>query len=197
MNSLFERAKSIILNPSETWTKIKQEDTSIGKLYTSYASVLALIPALAQFIGYSIIGYSFMGTHFRLSIGSSIGNAIVSYVLTLAGLFVIAYIADAIAPNFNSTKNLTNAFKAITYSMTPLWIAGIFYIIPQLSVLAILAGLYGLYLFYLGLPLLMDTPKEKALGYVIVVVVVTVVIYLIIGAIAGALFSINPMVGTY
>jgi len=37
--------------------------------------------------------------------------------------------------------------------------------------------------------MMMDTPKEKALGYVIVVVVVTFVINLAIGVIAGAIFG--------
>jgi hypothetical protein len=106
---------------------------------------------------------------------------------------VVALIADALAPSFGSNKNILNAFKAVVYSMTPGWIAGILYIFPPLSVLAILAGLYGIYLFYLGLPTLMETPKEKALGYVVVVIIVTIVVYVVIGAVSGAIFMSGPM----
>lgn len=92
-------------------------------------------------------------------------------------------------------KNITNAFKAVVYSMTPAWVGEVFYIVPNLWPLVLLSALYGIYLLYLGLPLMMDTPKEKALGYVIVVVVVTFMINFAIGAIVGAIFSPLPMRG--
>lgn len=191
--NIVERTKSIILKPSETWQEIKTEQVTIGELYKSYAVVLAAIPAIAQFIGNGLIGYSFMGTHIRMGLGSALGSALFSYAMSLIGLYIVALVADALAPSFGSSKNITNAFKAVVYSMTPSWVAGILYIIPPLSLLVIIAVIYGLYLFYLGLPLLMETPKEKALGYVIVVIVITIVIYIVIGFITGMVFMSGPM----
>ncbi|MFN3396696.1 MAG: Yip1 family protein [Thermodesulfovibrionales bacterium] len=191
--NIVERAKGIILKPTETWREIKEEQITIGELYKSYAVVLAAIPAIAQFIGSGLIGYSFMGTHIRMGLGSALGSAIVSYVMSLVSLYIVALIADSLAPSFGSSRNITNAFKAVCYSITPTWVAGVLYIFPPLSVLVIIAGLYGIYLFYLGLPLLMETPKEKALGYVIVVIVITIVIYVAIGFITGMVFMSGPM----
>ena len=37
-------------------------------------------------------------------------------------------------------------------------------------------GVYSLYLLYLGLPVLMKSPKEKALGYTLVVVLAAIVL---------------------
>lgn len=71
--------------------------------------------------------------------------------------------------------------------------AGVLYIFPPLSILVFIVSLYGIYLFYLGLPLLMETPKEKALGYVIVVIVVTIVVFVIIGIIISAFFMPGPI----
>ena len=102
-------------------------------------------------------------------------------------------IANALASSFGSESNLTNAFKAVAFSMTPTWIAGVLYIIPPFSILVLLAVLYGIYLFYLGLPLLMNTPKEKGLLYVIVVIVITIIFYIILGFITSALFIAGPM----
>lgn len=183
------RAKGIIMQPAKTWTEIKEETTTISDLYKSYAVILAAIPAIAQFIGYGLIGYSVLGIHIQYGIGRAIGYAILYYILSLVGIYIVAFVADALAPNFGSKKNIINAFKAVTYSMTPSWIGGIFYIIPSLSPLAILAGLYSLYLFYLGLPNLMETPKEKSIGYVVVVIVVTIVVYIVIGAVVGGIFT--------
>ena len=50
-------------------------------------------------------------------------------------------------------------------------------------------SLYGLYLFYVGLPILMETPKEKVLGYFVVVIVVAVIVSVLIGVFAGLVVS--------
>lgn len=186
--NVVERAKNIIFRPSQTWEEIKSEQMSISELYLSYIVILAAIPAVAQFIGSAFIGYSIMGMHYRLGLISALGYSIFSYVMTLLGVYIVALIANALAPKFSSEQNLTNAFKAVTFSMTPTWIAGVLYIIPPLSILVILASIYGIYLFYLGLPLLMNTPKDKTLLYVIVVIVVTIIVYILIGFITSAIF---------
>ena len=59
----------------------------------------------------------------------------------------------------------------------------------MLSVLVILASLYSLYLFFVGLPILMETPKEKQLGYFAVVIVVTIIVWVLIGVFAGLVVS--------
>jgi len=187
------RVKSIILKPSQTWIEVKEEKMSISELYSSYAVILAAIPAVAQLIGYGLIGHSVLGVHFRWGIGRAFGQALIFYVLSLVSIYVVAVITDALAPSFGSKKNILNAFKAVAFSMTPGWVGGIFYIIPSLSILAVLTGLYGIYLFYLGLPVLMDTPKEKSIGYIVVVIIVTIVVHVVIGTVAGAIFTSRPM----
>lgn len=47
--------------------------------------------------------------------------------------------------------------------------------------------MYGLYLLYLGLPVLMKVPQDKALGYTVVVVIVAIVLFVIAGMVVGAL----------
>ena len=46
-------------------------------------------------------------------------------------------------------------------------------------------GLYSFYLLYLGLPVLMKTPEDKAAGYTGVVVIAAIVLFLVIGLVAG------------
>ncbi len=186
--NIAERVKKIITSPKEAWAEIKAEPATVQGIYTSYAMILAAIPAIAQFIGYSLIGTSFMGVSFRWSIGRALGYCIFLYILSLVGLALVAFIADALAPSFGSQKNYVNALKAVVYSMTPMWVAGVLYIIPWLGILVILAGLYGLYLFFIGLPMLMETPSDKAVGYTIVVIVVNIVVYFVVGAIASSIF---------
>jgi len=71
------------------------------------------------------------------------------------------------------------------YVYTPIFFIGILNIIPVLGYLAILGLLYGIYILYKGLPILVGTPKDKTVGYVVAVLVVSFVIVFFIGLIIG------------
>jgi hypothetical protein len=103
----------------------------------------------------------------------------VSYLLTLVVVYVLVLIIDALAPSFDGTKSQIQALNVAAYSATAGWLAGIFAVIPWLGILGIL-GLYSLYLLYLGLPVLMKAPKERALGYTVVVIAAAVVLMVIV-----------------
>lgn len=183
---LSERVKAICLKPKETWGVIKGEQTAVKELFTSYAAILAIIPPLATLIGFSIVGVRIpLAGTWRQPLLSGVVHAVVYYVLSLVGIYVTAYIADRLAPKFASRQDLTAAMKAVVFSMTPVWIVSVVYIIPTLSILVMVAGIYSLYLLYLGLPAMMDTPPEKRAGYVIVVIVASIVVMFIISLIAG------------
>ena len=183
--SLLERVKRILLTPKEEWPVIDAEPATVGGLYTGYIMPLAAIGPVAQAIGYSVFGYSvpFMRTY-RTPVGTAITGAIVTYALTLLGVYVLALIIDWLAPNFNGSRNQIQALKTAAYASTASWVAGIFALVPGLRVLGIL-GLYSLYLLYLGLPVLMKAPQEKALGYTVVVIIAAIVLFMLIGMVAG------------
>lgn len=184
--NIIERIKGILLRPKEEWQVIAGETTPIAELYKSYVILLAAIGPVASFIGMSLVGVSLpMGGSFRVPIATGIMSAIVQYVLTLVGVYVLAFIIDALAPTFAGEKNIAQAFKLATYSYTPGWLVGILALVPALGILAIL-GLYGLYLLYLGLPVLMKSPKEKSTGYTIAIIVAAIIIFAVIGAVSGA-----------
>jgi hypothetical protein len=182
--------QSIILKPKEEWVKIKAEPATVAGLFTSYAMVLAAIPAGARFLGNILVRRLPMGAVFPL--GQALVNAIVTYVYALAAVFLFALIISELAPNFGSAKNLTAALKLSVYSMTPGWVAGILNIIPGLWIMGILAGLYGLYLLYLGFDTpMMETPKDKVMGYMGVSIVVVIVLYVVFSLFLQWIFAIR------
>ena len=187
---IVQRVQSIILKPKEEWVKIKAEPATVAGLFTSYAMVLAAIPAGARFLGNILVRRLPMGAVFPL--GQALVNAIVTYVYALAAVFLFALIISELAPNFGSAKNLTAALKLSVYSMTPGWVAGILYIIPGLWILGILAGLYGLYVLYLGFDTpMMETPKDKVMSYMVVSIVVVIVLYVVFSLILGGIFAVR------
>lgn len=181
---LVERVKGILLAPQKEWPVIEAESTTPAALYTGYIIPLAVIPAIASFVGMSLIGYSVLGASFRVGMATGLAGACVRFVSTLVGVYVLALIIDALAPSFGGTKNQIQALKVAAYSSTASWIAGIFMLIPGLRILSIL-GLYSLYLLFLGLPILMKSPQDKAIGYIVVVILVAIVLYTVIGAVAS------------
>ncbi|KHK91002.1 Yip1 family protein [Novosphingobium malaysiense] len=179
---LVERAKAIILKPKAEWPVIAAESESTASILKSYVLPLAAIGPVASFIGGQLFGYGALFVHFRPGLMTGLTSAIVSYVLAIISVFIIAWIANLLAPKFSGIENKTAAFKLVAYSMTAGWLAGIFSLLPALSVLGIV-GLYSLYLFYVGAPELMKVPADKVLGYT----AVTVVCALVLGFIASAL----------
>lgn len=185
--NIVERVKRILLEPKTEWEVISGETTSTSELYKGYIMPLAAIGPVASIIGMSIVGMSLpMAGTFRLPLTNAIGSAVVQYVLSLVGVYVLALIIDFLAPTFSGEKNNSQALKLAAYSYTAGWLAGIFAIIPSLGFLMIL-GLYGLYLLYTGIPVLMKTPREKALGYTATVVIAAIIIAVIIGWISHLL----------
>jgi hypothetical protein len=184
--NIVERVKKLLLTPAAEWNVIAEEKTQAGPLITGYVLPLAAISAVAGFVGGSIIGQNlpFVG-YIRTSIVAGLGGAVLGIVLTVAGVFVISLIINALAPTFGAEKNAEQAFKVAVYSGTPAWVAGVFQIWPALGLLVLLASLYGLYLLYLGLTRLMKCPQDRALGYTAVVVVCAIAVFVVGGTVSA------------
>ena len=190
--NLVARVKGILLSPRNEWTVIDGESATVSSLYTGYIIPLAAIPAIAGFIGLSIFGVGLLGNTFRVPIMRGLTSACVQYVGALVGVYVLALIADALAPNFGGQKNQIQALKVAAYASTASWVSGIFLMVPGLRMLGLL-GLYSLYLLFLGLPVLMKAPEDKALGYTAVVIICAVVLFVVVGTISSRLTGYGGM----
>ena len=190
-SSLVVHAKEILVHPREEWRVIDGEQVTPASLFQSYVFPLAAIGPLAATIGMTVFGISipFVG-RYRQPVGSAIASGIVRYVLSLVGVYVLALIIDALAPTFGGQKSRLQALKLAVYASTAAWLAGVFALVPPLSILGVL-GLYSLYLLYTGMPVLMKAPQERATGYTAAVVVCAIVIFAVVGWVA-ALFTGHP-----
>jgi len=186
-SGLVARAKAILLQPKATWEIIDHEPATVPGLYKGYIMPLAAIPAVCSALGGVLFGYGGWGLHYKVGLVPALVGGVFSYVMGLVGVYVMALIIDALAPNFGGTKNQIQAFKVVAYSYTAAWVAGVLTLLPALGLLAALGGLYSLYLLYTGLPRLMKAPEDKAVAYTAVSIVVAVVVYLVIAAVVGAL----------
>jgi hypothetical protein len=182
-----QRVQDILLRPKPTWPLIEQEPATVASIYNPYLLVLAAVPAIAAFIGLSLVGVGALGVNVHVPLMSGLVQMIVGYVLSLAVVYLLALIVDALAPTFGGKKNATQALKLVAYGSTAGFVGGIFSLLPALSVLGLVAALYSVYLIYTGLPVLMKCPPEKAMAYTAVVVVCGLVAMLVLGAVLSLL----------
>jgi Yip1-like protein len=176
LNKLIARVKGILLTPKTEWPVIAGESTTVADLYKGYIVWLAAIPPLFGFL-----------VAVRFFAGLALSQLLVTYALSLAMVFVVALIVDALAPSFGGTKDRVQALKTVAYAYTASWIAGVAAILPFISLLImIVAGIYGIYLLYLGLPHTMKCPQDKAAGYTAVIIIIVIVLSFVIGAVVAA-----------
>ena len=185
--SLVTRAKNIIMTPKTEWAVIAGEEANANGIFMSYALPLIILDAVAAFIGHAFIwGASHYGGGYAMSWG--LYFALMSVVGGVLGVWLTAFVVNALAPNFGSEKNMGRAMQLVVYSYTPMWVGGLLGIIPILGWLGMLFGIYGLYLIYLGLPHTMKTPADKVVTYMVITILALIVIYVIVGAVFASIF---------
>ena len=185
--NMIERGINILVKPTGEWDKIKKEKWSIQDLFLKYALILAAIPAVAGFIGQSVIGVSFFGATFRQPIFNGIIFMVLSYAVGIGGTFLLAFIMDALAPTFGAEKNLEDSLKTVVFANTAAWVAGIFAILPALSILSFAGSIYSLVLLYFGMRSLKNPPAEKMVGYYVVTLIISIVITAVLAVVVGAI----------
>jgi hypothetical protein len=181
--NIVARAKNIILSPNTEWPVIAAEPTTVKDLYNNYIMVLTAIGPICSLIALLL----FAG---GLGLGPGLIGAILIYAINLAATYVVALIAQFLAPQFGGRGDFVAALKLVAYSYTPAWVGGFFDLIPALAIIGFLLALYGFYLIYVGATPVMNVPQERAVIFTIVLVIAVIIVFfltsLILGAIVGA-----------
>jgi hypothetical protein len=191
--SLIERVQSILLKPKETWPVIAAEPSDAATIYRRYVVFLAAIPAIAGFIGLTLVGMGGFGVTVRLPVTTGLFQLVVGYLLSLGVVYLLAWIVNALAPTFGGSKDLVAALKVVAYGSTAGFVGGIFNLLPPLAWLGLLLALYSIYLYYTGLPVLMRCPPEKAGAYTAVVIVCAIVAMIVVAGVAALFVGNGPL----
>ncbi len=176
MNELIARVKGMILAPADEWRAIQREPVELVPLMTRYVMILAAIPAIAGMLLLMAFGLFF----------TAIASAIVGYVLSVIGVIVTAKIVEILAPKFGGPSDADAALKLAAFAPTVAWVAGAAIIVPILGGLVALVGaFYALYTLYVGVPIVMRVPQEKALTFTLAVIGVAIVVNLAVRLLTG------------
>jgi hypothetical protein len=180
------RAKNIILSPNTEWPVIAAEQTTVKDLYQGYIAPLMAIGPICSFLALLFFARG-------LGVGAGLVGMIVIYAINLAATYVVALLAQFLAPQFGGRADIVDALKLVAYSSTPAWVGGIFNLIPLLAILDLLLALYGFYLLYAGATPVVNVPKERAAIFTIVLVVAVIIVFFITSTIVGAIVGAGMM----
>jgi hypothetical protein len=188
--NLVQRVINILTKPKQEWIVIESEQPNTINLLVGYALVLALIPAIAVFIKWGIIGNTIWGVTSR-SISMGIMQALIQLIGAGIGVYLFAWVIDLLAPSFESGKNMGKSLQLATYANTPIWVLGILNLVGVLGSLVIFLGaIYSIYLLYIGIPILKKTPADKVTGYLVISIIALIVIYFVVAMILGLFFGL-------
>jgi hypothetical protein len=173
------RAGNIIWRPRREWAVIAAEPRTIGGLYLGYVAIVVAFALGLEFVA---------GLSAGVPLGAAFDTALSGYALALADIALLALVARGLAPRFGGVGDLGQSFKLAGFGCTPVWLGGLFLLVPGIGrLLSLAADLYGLYVYFLGIDTLMRVPRGRRLGYFAAVLAVTLVLAAALALILGVL----------
>ncbi len=179
---LLDRAAMIVAYPAREWPAIARESTALEPLFLGYALPLAAIGPVCGVLRLSLFGVAGARGAYHVPILTAVIEGLLSLALALVAVYLLGQLVNTLSRPFSGEPDFEQALKLVTYSYTPMWLAGVLLLLPQFLILRVfssLIGLYAVYLLYLGLPPLLKIPRENALGFAVVVAIAAIFLGLI------------------
>ncbi len=181
---ILQHTLGIMFNPTREWQAIRSESNSHIQVFMSHIPFLALIPVVSAYIGVTQVGWTVTdGNPVRLSVNSAATLCGLTYVSLLAVVYVLGMFIHWMSKTYgvdgSDDKRRYESMALAVYVSTPVLIAGVANLYPQLWMVAAAMGLaacYATYLVYEGIPILMNIPRERAFMYASSVLTVALVL---------------------
>ena len=155
----------LFIHPKKEWQAIRDSECSVTRCYLSYVLILAAIPPVAGYLGTTQVGWQFGGREaVKLAPQSAMIIAVAYYLIMLVGVFTMGLIIQSMGQAYGAVQPLSRTVTLAAYTATPLFLIGVFELLPILWI-NFLVGLpalgYSVVLLYTGLPIMMGISEEK------------------------------------
>ena len=155
-------------HPLREWRTIDERHESLP-YSLSHILLVALIPAVCAYYASAHLGWSIGAREsIYLTRESALAMAVVMYFGLIAGVCALAYIVHWMAKTFGAAPTFTQSLELAAYTATPVLMAGVGALYPELWFVSMvfLGGVaYSVYLLYVGVPILMHIPEERGFIY--------------------------------
>lgn len=156
----------LFARPREEWRRIRERGYSIGSCLGGHTLLLALVPAVAGYIGTTQIGWQIgAGDPVRLTSESAGRIAVLYYLAMIAAVMSVGWMIHWMSQTYGANPTLAQCLVLASYTATPLFLIGVMQLYPVLW-LNLVVGLPALALttriFFTGVPVMMNIPEERA-----------------------------------
>ena len=189
---MIQHTFGLLVKPNTAWREIANLPASSLNALVLYPCIMALFPAVAWFYGTSQIGWTVGDSEdaIKLTVASARQISILFYFAMVASVAAIGYFIHWMSSTYGANSTLAKGIVIAGLMATPLYVAGLVGFSPLLwvdLVVGVVAICWSVYLMYLGIPIVMDIPKERgflfssavlAIGMVIIICLMVVSIIL-------------------
>lgn len=190
---MISHVAGLFTHPHKEWEEIRDTQESVSHLYFAHVLFLALIPPVSMFIGTTRVGWV-IGDRapIMLTESSALIMSGLMYLALLVGIGVMGAFIDWMSRTYDSAPGLARSIVFAAYTATPLFVAGLCAIYPNV-ILTMLVGIgavfYTVYLLYTGIPIFMKIPEDEGFIYSSSILTIGLVMFVALLAITVLIWS--------
>lgn len=189
----------ILIHPASEWKAIRNEKNSFLQVFVSHVPLLALIPSVCAYIGVTQVGWTVGdGDPVRLTPASAASLCALTYVALLVGVYLLGEFINWMSKTYgvvdSDEKRHYEGTALAVYVSTPIMLAGVANLYPQLWLIVAamgLAGAYAVYLIYEGIPILMNISRERAFMFASSIVTVGLVLMISVMMVTAVIWGMG------
>lgn len=190
---MISHVAGLFIHPHQEWEEIRDTQESVSHLYFAHVLLLALIPPVSMYIGTTKVGWVIgNGAPVMLTESSAAIMSVLMYLAMLSGIAVIGAFINWMARTYDSTPGLGRCIVFAAYTATPLFVAGLCALYPNV-ILTMLVGIaavfHTVYLLYMGIPIFMKIPEDEGFIYSSSILTIGLVMFVSIMAITVLIWS--------
>jgi hypothetical protein len=180
------RFQNILFKPSQEWMNIKNENHSNKNIFLTFLLPFGFVIFASCFFGYSrIFSLPIDIFPFYFVISASFITALTS----ILGIYLASYIITKIAQYFSSIVDINSTLILIAYSsILSLVLSVLTGLFPEIKNIS-LVGLYSIYIMWYGLEIMLETPKEKKINFLILSTIIMILSYIVVALILSLTLS--------
>lgn len=155
----------LLANPREAWREIQARRYSTGACLLGHTIPFALIPAVAGYLGTTVVGWQVAdGEVVRLTAASATPITVLYFLAMIVAVGSVGWTIHWMGATYGADQPLSQCVVLASFTATPLFLVGAVQAYPVLW-LNLVVGLPALafttYIFYTGVPIMMEIPPER------------------------------------
>ena len=187
---MIQHGLGLLVRPRTQWQKISEIPESSLKALLIYPCVMAIFPAIAWYYGTSQVGWT-VGEQtdpIKLTTDSALIICTLFYLAMIACIGTIGYFIHWMAHTYGAESSTVKGIVIAGFTATPMFIAGLVGFNPILwldMLVGVISVCWSVYLMYLGIPIVMNIPKERGFLFssAVLAICLVILICLMVGSV--------------